>query len=296
MHSRGAFTLVELLVVIAIVALLVGLTVPAVQQARDAAARANCASHLKQLALAVHQFADARRRLPAGLEYPHLKTLSDLGGQAGISWHTSVLPWIDQAELGRVAWEAHQKDPSGTSDIHAWLGGHPIPLLLCPSEGRLRSEEFGDEWGGWGLTSYLGVAGTSENRRDGVFHKNYAIRFTDISDGTSATLMIGERPPGPKGTFSAWYAAWNGRISQLLPAPRFASWIPSKGIDCPLAASPLRPGQIDDHCDLNHFWSLHAGGANFAFADGSVRFLRYSVSERLPALATRAGGEVVALD
>ena len=109
--------------------------------------------------------------------------------------------------------------------------------------------------------------------------------------------MIGERPPGPKGDPGAWYAAWGHGVcplSQILAAGKIAPSL--DGVDCPPSLSPLRPGRLEDPCHTKHFWSLHAGGANFAFADGSVRFLAYRQSEILPALATRAGGEVVSAD
>jgi len=94
----------------------------------------------------------------------------------------------------------------------------------------------------------------------------------------------------------AGYAGWGAGsvcpLAQILSAAK-NDWVPSTAVNCDFSAPAFRPGRINDACDVNHFWSLHAGGANFAFADGSVRFLRYSSSEVMPALATRAGGEVI---
>jgi prepilin-type processing-associated H-X9-DG protein len=289
-------TLVETLVVIAIVAVVVGLTVPAVQRVRDAGARLKCASNLRQLALAVHLFADVRQQLPKGCDYPFLRSPNQLLTQTGLSWQTSILPYVEQNALWRLAWEAHRQDPRGHAALHGVVKAKTVPVYLCPSEPR----QMGGYGNGleWGLTSYLGVAGTGVWKNDGVFHRNYAIRFADIPDGTSTTLMIGERPAGPKGIYGGWYAEWGSsvcQLAQILPAGS-NDWIPFEGRGCRLSVRALRPGEFDNACDVNHFWSLHLGGAHFAFADGSVRFLTYARSEVLPALATRAGGESVNIE
>lgn len=121
--------------------------------------------------------------------------------------------------------------------------------------------------------------------------------MTDITDGTSQSLYIGERPP-PGIAFSGnWYTldSPDPELAYSLGLV-FASGI---SVRSEHAQGPCRgpfrfgPGRTANPCDSNHFWSLHSGGANFAFADGSVRFLPYSADSILPALATRAGGEVV---
>jgi prepilin-type processing-associated H-X9-DG protein len=132
-----------------------------------------------------------------------------------------------------------------------------------------------------------------------MFHPNYSVRFAEVRDGTSNTLLIGERPPGPDGFYGGWYGAWGYTVcpvSQIRPASPNARGALDGSTDCDLSFGPLRPGRIEDPCDVVHFWSLHVGGANFAFADGSVRFLPYNWSEVLRALATRAGGEVIEFD
>jgi prepilin-type N-terminal cleavage/methylation domain-containing protein/prepilin-type processing-associated H-X9-DG protein len=296
-RSRTGFTLVEMLIAVAIIALLIGLIVPAVQQVREAAARTSCASNLRQLAMAVHLYADAHRQLPQGCAYPFTASLIPIHRQGvGLSWHTSILPDLDHTALWHLAWQAQQQDPQGHLASHYEVMVQVVPSFLCPAEARqLGHSPNGDVWG---LTSYPGVAGTSLHRRDGVFHKNYTVRFPDITDGTSNTLMIGERPPGPNGIYAGWYAEWGVLVcplTQILPGGR-NEWLPFEATDCEISASALRPGQVGNACDIGHYWSLHSGGANFAFADGSVRFLSYAASPLLPALATRAGGEVVVLD
>jgi prepilin-type processing-associated H-X9-DG protein len=106
--------------------------------------------------------------------------------------------------------------------------------------------------------------------------------------------MIGERPPYQKFWYGTWYAGagFDGRGTGdvVLGANNldFAAILA-----CPPNAVGVQRGSVDVPCDLPHFWSFHSGGANFAFADGSVRFLNYSVNAKLPALATRNGGEAV---
>ena len=282
--------MVELLVVIGILAAAAGLTIPAVLKTRDAAYRVNCACNLRQVAAAVHHYADEWRQLPQGCYYPFPCAPRGREGQVGMSWQTCLLPYVEQSELGKLAWKAQEEDPGDAHepDLHTQVKETVVPFFLCPAESRLMGgSRIGNQWA---MTSYMGVAGTSLYLKDGIFNVAFSVRFRDITDGTSNTLMVGERPPGPKGMYGAWYSTWGYTIcpvSQILPASRGTY---EEG-DCPIYA--FRSGGIDNPCDLAHFWSLHAGGANFALADGSVRFLRYDAAAVLPLLATRAGGEVV---
>jgi prepilin-type processing-associated H-X9-DG protein len=296
-HRRwAAYTLVEMVVVLGIVALGAALLLAAVQKARDAAARASCASQMRQLAMGAHMYAGQFQALPQGCAYPHASSRREVYLlHSGVSWQTSVLPYLDQQQLWQQAVEAHRADPYGVTPPHGDLMTKVVRLFLCPSDGRTMGTDGEIQWA---LSSYLGVAGTATRRDDGIFHANLRVRFADITDGTSSTLMIGERPPGPNGAYSSWYANWGETtcpVSQLLPAGHFAVHRTHRG-DCPRPRLSLYPGQLNDECAIGHYWSLHAGGAHFAFADGSVRFVRYSAAELLPALATRAGGESVSLD
>jgi prepilin-type N-terminal cleavage/methylation domain-containing protein/prepilin-type processing-associated H-X9-DG protein len=293
---RCGWSLLELLVVIGMMGVLLAIAVPAVQRIRDVGARVKCASNLRQLALAIHLYSDVRNELPQGCNYPFRPSPLQLVGQVGLSWQTSILPYIEQGEVWRLAWQAQQQDPRGHSELHAQVRIRSIAPFLCPTESRQLggyTEHFR-----WALTTYLGVAGTGVRRNDGMFHPNYSVHFADIRDGASHTLMIGERPPGPKGMDGAWYAGWGDTVctvSQILPG-RHSGGIPLGAVDCLPSENSLRPGTPDNSCDLTHFWSFHSGGVNFAFADASVRFLRYTQAKILPALATRAGGEIVVLD
>src|SRR5262249_14097247 len=154
--------------------------IPAVQKARDAAARVRCSSNLRQMALGAHNFESARRRLPQGCEYPSLTTASELFQHSGISWQTSILPYVEQVELWGQAWAAHTQDPTGHGALHEAVESKVVPLFICPSDSRNQGHPNGTEV--FGLTSYVGVAGTRQGKHDGVFHQNFNVRFRDITD------------------------------------------------------------------------------------------------------------------
>jgi prepilin-type processing-associated H-X9-DG protein len=295
-RGRSAFTLLEILVAMAIIILLLALTVTAVQRVRAAAAQVECAHRLRQMALAVHQFHAAHHKLPEGCGYPFLESEADLTMQGGLSWQTAILPFIDQGPLWDEAWQAQEQDPSTNSSLHQLVCEKVMVSFLCPAE-VIRMGKNTASGLIWGTTSYLGVAGTDKRIDDGVFHKDFTVRFADITDGSSNTLMIGERPVGPGGRYAAWYAGWTDCVCSLnqILAAGDGVWDPDNS-GCRVTTALFRPGRLGNICDVNHFWSLHSGGANFAFADGSVRFLPYSGATIISALATRAGGELVSLD
>lgn len=261
---------------------------------RAAAYKTHCSSNLRQLALGVHLSADSAGRLPQGCGYPYYRQPRDYGWQCGVSWLTAILPNVEQTRLWADAQKAYAADPSGESESHARVKEHVVDVFLCPME--VVGLGGGDFYHGyWGVTSYVGVAGTSVRNNDGVFHKNFTVAWADITDGMSNTVMIGERPAGPNGEQSSWYGTWGHgtcEVSQIVPAGR-NDWVVVSYRGCSPSDSPLRPGQSGSACDVAHFWSQHPSGAHFAFADGSVRFLSYSAGVVLPALATRAGNEPV---
>jgi prepilin-type processing-associated H-X9-DG protein len=123
------------------------------------------------------------------------------------------------------------------------------------------------------------------------------VRFADITDGSSQTVMFGERPPPGRRLSGNWYTIDMPEVYLQVDDGlyRGLSLTAFSATNTNRCRAPFKfgPGRIENMCDSHHFWSLHPGGANFAFADGSVKFLRYSAADILPALATRAGGEVV---
>jgi len=296
--------LVELIVLIGIVAVLAGLLLAGVQSVRSAMARADCQNRMRQLALAAHNHHTTHRHFPAGVAYPFSKSPGDIEDRhAGLSWQTTLLPHLEQDSLWRQAWDAHRDEPSGESVAHRAVSAHSIAAFRCPTDSRLLGrydyEPAASQAHPWGLTNYLGVCGLGVRMSNGVLPAGRAVSGSEITDGTSTTVMIGERPTGPHGYGSSWYSGWGTFRyfdGQLMPVDEEWANSPVERTRCETPRSVFQPGKYDDPCHHHHFWSLHPGGANFAFADGSVKFLSYSAVSVLPALATRAGGEVVGSD
>jgi prepilin-type processing-associated H-X9-DG protein len=178
-----------------------------------------------------------------------------------------------------------------------------FPVFTCPADWRASTA--------WTLTiyertqrvsllSYLGNAGTAAGRNDGIIFRGSGTNLVHISDGTPNTLLIGERPPSADLHYGWFYAGvgqdGSGSLDSVLGAREVNKAIFSTYRQCGPGPFHFQAAKIDDPCAAFHFWSQHNGGANFAFCDGSVRFLSYSADAILPALATRAGGEVATVE
>jgi prepilin-type processing-associated H-X9-DG protein len=138
------------------------------------------------------------------------------------------------------------------------------------------------------------VEGVSHDQNNGMLFVDSQVRFTDVTDGTSNTLFVGERPPSGYGEVGRWAGGWGG----LWGNPDVVLGVRENYVrdqECPPGPYPFQPGRIQKYCSIYHFWSLHSGGGNFLLVDGSVRFLPYSAAAILPALATRAGEEIQAV-
>ena len=288
--SRSGYTLIEVLVAIGILALIIALLLSAIQKTREAAARAKCQNNLRQIVLALHSWHDSYGCFPPGLSVE-----ADNGMYPYLGWTGRILPQIEQAPLWEEIVIALAEDPAFSSlPPHAAIQQVPIAIYTCPSDGRLP----GPNYVGLSLyafTSYLGVEGINQNIRGGCLYLDSVVHIVDISDGTSQTLLVGERPPSADLVFGWWYRGMgqdrNGSGDMVLGARELNTYETS----CPPGPYNFMPGKFDNQCDLFHFWSPHPGGANFAFADGSVHFLNYNMDSVMPALATCAGGEVVSL-
>jgi prepilin-type N-terminal cleavage/methylation domain-containing protein/prepilin-type processing-associated H-X9-DG protein len=300
---RRAFTLVELLVVIAIIAVLIGLLLPAVQKVREAANRAQCLNNLKQIALATHNYHDAFQKFPTGW---HAPALVDGRPTGGTNLWIGLLPYFEQDNLYR-RWDNDDNRNNVAGETNA-VQAQVIKLLLCPSDplpqpvvylsgGRAVSWS----WGYYGMSSYGGNGGTrsfslnySRITQDGIFFRDSSVCLLGVTDGTSNTFLFGERyhrdpqfdlQGGPISQLGRWacIAGWGTVVMVELSTPVPINYqVPPEGDS----------STLDDRGCA--FGSGHPGGANFAFADGSVRFVSDSIPLlTLQALSTRAGGEVV---
>jgi prepilin-type N-terminal cleavage/methylation domain-containing protein/prepilin-type processing-associated H-X9-DG protein len=289
---RRGFTLIELLVVIGIVSALMGLLLSAVQQARAAAARIQCENNLKQIGLAFHMYHNTYGALPPGF-----RSLTAAQSMPWSGWPLSLLPYLEKTALFVNAQAAYQltRNPF-LNPPHTGLAT-VVQTYVCPSDASAafaqRAKKTGEVAA---FTDYLGVSGTNYATHDGVLFPDSHVRFADITDGTSNTLLAGERPPSSDFQYGWWYAGigqkYTGSVDMILGVQE-VNLLPVAPTSCGPGASSYSPGRAGSPCNMFHFWSYHPGGANFLFTDGSVHFLPYSVAPIMVPLATRAGGEAI---
>jgi prepilin-type N-terminal cleavage/methylation domain-containing protein/prepilin-type processing-associated H-X9-DG protein len=312
--SQAGFTLIELLVVIAIIAILIGLLLPAVQKVREAAARAKCQNNLKQIGLGLHNYHDANRVLPPG--YTATNPVAGTNEtQPGWGWSAYLLPYIEQGSLYSTLNLALPIE--NTASSNATSAANIVKMYLCPSDSvadlPVPVVSYLDPSStivNAGPSSYAGCVGNDacdvfdNHPLNGVFFCNSQTRLTDIVDGTSTTILIGERSRDQvKGI---WAGVPTNAMLQPGPRNEFLSTA---------TISPARGGMLlchghllnaigDSDGGLDDYSSNHTGGANLLYGDGSVRFFRsvsydnadgsYSAdSLLLQALCTRAGGEPI---
>jgi prepilin-type N-terminal cleavage/methylation domain-containing protein/prepilin-type processing-associated H-X9-DG protein len=285
--TRSGFTLIEMMVVVAITGILAGLSLAAVQRARAAADRVRCTNHLRQIALALHHYHDAHHRFPPGTRRPP-------DPMPFLAWSARLLPFLEGGPLWEQTQSDYRRQPDfGVPKPHAGLST-VLSIFICPADGRTHGVVLPEGWD-VALTDYLGVSGQTSATHDGVLFLDSGVRLSGVTDGTSNTLMVGERPPSPDFRFGWWYAgigqAFDGDADATLGVEGWRTTFRTP--TCPAGPYSFRPGDGSNPCDTFHFWSKHPGGAHFAFVDGSVRFLPYRAAPVMAALASRAGGENV---
>jgi prepilin-type N-terminal cleavage/methylation domain-containing protein/prepilin-type processing-associated H-X9-DG protein len=288
-RARSAFTLVELLVVIAIIGILVALLLPAVQAAREAARRMSCSNNLKQIGLGLHNYVDTYKVFPCGWMYDGAPNLECWG------WGALILPFVEQAPL-------HAQLRVSTGSFFNQLASpnwqpivdgveRPLPVYMCPSDtgyqgrGQIHVDRlFSGGMGGQGyflhnfvpgVSNYVGNSGHGPGRagaqvNSGIFYGNSNVTFGAITDGTSNTFAVGERDT-KNCRSSHWVGTRNGNGGG------------SKGVFTLVAHARAKLNESvkpwnDDPEGCGQGWSsMHPGGAQFVFCDGSVTFISETI-------------------
>ena len=325
-RDRGGFTLIELLVVIAIISVLIALLLPAVQTAREAARRIQCVNNLKQMGLALHNYESALGSFPSA----EISTLINptwtipagncnaFPPELGPGWGLFALmfPYLEQQGLfNALNFNLTIPDPA-----NATARGTRVSMCVCPSDTSPAAVSLYDCGNPPSATnmpvnlladlapsSYVGVlGGGNRNNPDplsgcyewqpfnGVFHRNSGVRIAAITDGTSNTVGVGERDN------HFVLSAWAGDLPDAE-----VIYNPAMGLGCenwrpPITAVVVHSRQYTvnaKNASPAAFHTLHPGGGNFLFMDGSVRFIKDTVNlDTMRALCTRNYGEIVSSD
>ena len=291
-RHRPAFTLIELLVVIAIIAVLIALLLPAVQSAREAARRAQCVNNLVQVGLALQNYESAHEMLPAGVVNPAGPISSTPKGYHH-SWITQILPYIDQNNaFKKVDFRAGVYDPPNST-----VRLHGMSVFNCPSDSRARN---GNNAGQNSFAAcHNDVEAPIDTTNKGVFYLNSHTRYNDITDGSSFTLFVGEKHRDPLDL--GWMSGTRGTLrntgsainSSKTGAVRNSS-VMNDDDETEDAKAVRTKIEAEPDSRVGGFSSSHPGGANFLFGDGSVRFLKNSMSAKVfRRLGNRADGELI---
>jgi hypothetical protein len=264
---------------------------------------------MRQLGIGIHNFHDTRKKLPEGINYTYPYQYW--------SWMAQILPYIEQNNAYQQA-DTWARTPTSPDQYRWWPWGdfwdspqtpaNPtmgllLPTVICPADTRTEFLLPGSSWGGIGnvaFTAYVGVASSAEGdetynggQSNGSFYWTSKLTLANITDGTSNTFFVGERPPSADLYYGWWFAGagWDGSgEGDVVLGARSYNYASSLG--CSSSYVGFQPGNVKNSCDQVHFWSQHIGGGNFLSGDASVRFTSYGANVILPQLCSRDGGEV----
>lgn len=305
-RKRG-FTLIELLVVVAIIGVLIALLLPAVQQAREAARRTQCKNNLRQIGLALHNYADSEKTFPCGYIgtwAPNDTLRIDRG--PGWGWAALLLHYVEQEDL----YHAINFDLNIENDANSTSRVRLMSVYLCPSDPissqvvNVYADDQTTVITKVGGANYVGMFGTGEvgenlDSGNGTFFRNSRIRTKDFSDGLSHTIVVGER------SHNISRVTWTGAVTDgfLGPTPRSEGGTVQTPFDPegsfimilgPVGTEDGKRTPNDPEAHNEDYWSRHAGGCHMLMGDGSVQFIQDQIDPLVfQALATRAGGETV---
>lgn len=308
----GGFTLIELLVVIAIIAVLIALLLPAVQQARETARRAQCKNNLKQLGLAFQNYHDTHDTLPPGCIWGGTDNSQGFGGPR-TSLFVHILPFLDQTSLyNKIEFNLPPNSVIWVGN-NANVTGQVIPAMQCPSDGfGGKTKSFGLNQN-YALTNYAGIftgyqaseMASSATDRLAVFGRNRGAKFRDITDGNSNTMIAAETltgsPGDNRGSFWGDQPGNTQIYLELTPNTTSpdrlygaAGWcisLPEMNLPCINGAASYAVANMN-HTATSR--SRHTGGVQIVLGDGSVRFISDNIHVALwRALGTIQGAEVI---
>ncbi len=285
------FTLVELLVVIAIIGILVALLLPAVQAAREAARRSECGNNLKQIGLALHNHHDTYKVLPPGGSGP--STNAATGPTApftgNIGWLVYILPFMEQSSLyDKFNFAANFDASPNSALVPTLVSGYQCPSGVVVDATLGAAGKTNHYYGNMGprgtnpttsvAYSTVGSASHGVISRHGVLGPNTKVRFADVTDGTSNTLVVGEISRKDANCYRAWTRGWDGSAMGS-----------AKNVVNPINATPYNGS--NNFNDVS-FMSHHPGGVMFGRVDGSVTFVAQTVAMNVYlSFASRDGGE-----
>ena len=313
MRRRSAFTLVELLVVIAVVGILVALLLPAVQAARESARRIQCVNNLKQIGIACQNYHEAIRSFPPGYcaAGPYVDGATDT--TPGWGWTALILPYMEQRSVYEgMMFTLPIEHPANAKAVQTRIAPYLCPSDIAPQTPYPVPDASGNIVALAGPSSYAACIGSDDSdvadpTGSGIFYRNSGTRFADILDGTSVTILAGEK------AFAKAQGIWAGAINRgVVVRGQYNTCQPLvAGIDYPAPALVASHAHLnnaetdgDGSAGMDDFSSMHIEGSNFVFADGSVHFIQsipadgaagaYTSEDMIfQRLGTRACGEAV---